>query len=84
MMDLTMRKVNPPYDTPCFAAFCACGGWMAVSVDTSACTASNAKLVSEWLRAGYRIEKVSVHAVRDKLRMCKCGRRKKKRQKELF
>jgi hypothetical protein len=73
--------------TPCFIAYCECGGWIAVSVDEPDHIKENAEEVANWIRAGFRLEKCTVADVRTgRVQMCECDRRKKKksRQADLF
>ena len=68
--------------TPVFAAMHTCGGWIAVAVDDPTHARENAKCVSSWMHAGYRIDKVSVDDIRTgKIKMCEC---KKTKQKNLL
>jgi hypothetical protein len=69
--------------TPCFAAMCQCGGWVGVTVDVPEHARDNAKEVARWMRAGFRIDKITVQSVRDgSSRMCECNREKKKTAKQ--
>ena len=64
--------------TPVFAAMCSCDGWIGVAVDEPRFAKENAKSVAAWMRAGFRIEKITVNDVRTgTIPMCKCERRKK-------
>ncbi len=66
------------FDAECFAAMCQCGGWIAVAVDEPAYNKENAKLVSGWIRDGYKIKKVSADGIRQgDPAMCQCERRRR-------
>ncbi len=70
--------------TPVFVAMCTCGGWVGVAVQDPKYIYDNAKFVASWIRAGYRIDKVTVDDIRSRnISPCKCER-KTRQQRNLY
>ena len=54
----------------------ACGHMVAAAVDKPEYAKENAKEVSNWIRSGLRIERVTVERVRTELHGCDCDEQK--------
>jgi hypothetical protein len=65
---------------PSYKATCnVCGGIVGAAVITADHTADTAKYVASWIRAGFRLDTVTVQEIREGA-WCKCVRRRQKRR----